>query len=148
MNYVQQLYTSLVNMYSSTNYVQATLIVVLIFLSILVLSKLRHYIVKSSFQASFIGILIGFVLALIVEGFFLIWGKTLLTETLGWKDAPKPLKTAMELGREKFVSVLGVSSEKQQAVIFSDPKVEDAIDVIQSLDPNENKKIKDIICTP
>lgn len=78
----------------------------------------------------------------------MIWGKTLLTETLGWKDAPKPLKTAMELGREKFVSVLGVSSEKQQAVIFSDPKVEDAIDVIQSLDPNENKKIKDIICTP
>lgn len=149
MQYLENLFLYLKNLYTSTNYIHAILIVVLLFLLVLVLAKLRHYLVKSSFKASFVGILLGFLLALIMEGFFLIWGNTLLMEIFGWNNAPKPFKTAIEISRDKFIDVLDNNNQIQSVNNnLNDPKVEDAIEIIQTLDPDENKKIKDIICTP
>lgn len=94
------------------------------------------------------GLFFGFLLVLILEGFFLIWGKTLLTETLGWQNAPKPVRTALDMGRSNLINVLGITDPIPASVALDDPTVDEALDVLQSLDPSESKKIKAIICTP
>lgn len=91
-------------------YLQAAEIVALIFLLILTLARLRRMYVHWSFKGFVPSIMFGFILALIVEGFLLIGGRTLLTEIIGWDNAPKPLAHALDSGREKLVNVLGAQA--------------------------------------
>lgn len=148
MAYLENIISYLQNIYLSTNYVQAGLIVFLVFLLVLTLAQVRHHYVKWSLKGSLMGLFFGFLIVLILEGFFIIAGKTLLTETLGWKNAPKPVRTALDVGRNKLINVLGVSSEIPYSVASGDSSVDDALNVLQNLDPIETKKIKAIICTP
>lgn len=148
MGNLQGVFDYLKNLYFSTNYVQAGLIVVLLFLLVLTLAQVRHHFVKWSLKGSLMGLFFGFLLVLILEGFFLIWGKTLLTEALGWQNAPKPVRTALDMGRSKLINVLGITDPIPASVASDDPTVDEALDVLQSLDPSESKKIKAIICTP
>ena len=122
------------------NYLQAGSIVVLIFLLIVSMANFRKHFVKWSLKGGFVGLFFGFVLALLLEGFLLVGGKTVVTELLGWKNAPKPIKNVLDLGKEKLVTVLGTSVEN-----VGD---KDIITSIQNLNPSEMNKIKDIICTP
>jgi hypothetical protein len=148
MQYLNNFVEYVKNLYFSANYLQAGLIIALIFLLVVTLAQVRHHYVKWSLKGSLMGLFFGFLLVLLLEGFFLIAGKTLLTETIGWENAPKPIKTALDIGRNKLINVLGVSSEIPYSVASIDPNIEDAIDVLQSLDPSESKKIKAIICQP
>lgn len=136
------------NLYFSTNYLQAGAIVVLIFLLVLTLAQVRSHFVHWSLKGGLVGLFFGFILALIVEGFLLIAGRTAVTEILGWKNAPKPIKTALDLGHEKLVNVLGTSDQIPTSKASGESTVDDALTVLQSLNPNEIKKIKAIICTP
>lgn len=90
-------------------YLQAGLIVFLIFLLILMLGQLRHRMVNWQLKGLFPGLFLGFGLAIILEGFLIISGHTVVTGLLGWENAPKPISNALDAGKMKLVDVLGVS---------------------------------------
>jgi len=132
----------------SPNYIQAGAIVVLLFLLVLTLASLRQKFVQWSIKGSVFGIFFGFLLALILEGFLILGGKTAVTALLGWKNAPAPATLALDNGKETLVAVLGVTDEIPQSYASGNFSVEDAIKVLQSLDPSEIKKVKALICEP
>lgn len=88
---------------------QVAAIVFLLFLLVVTLASMRRHFLEWSVKGAGFGVILGFILALVLEGFLLVGGKTLLIEVLGWKNPPKPVENALELGREKFIQVLGVS---------------------------------------
>lgn len=127
---------------------KAIAIIGLIFVLVFLLAKVRRHYIDWSFKGALFGIFFGFLLALILEGFLIIGGRTAITEVLGWKNAPKPLQVAIESGKNKLVKVLGITNEIPNSFAFGDPKVDDAISILQSLDPSEIKKVKSLICQP
>ncbi|HET7098694.1 MAG TPA: hypothetical protein VFI61_00435 [Patescibacteria group bacterium] len=127
---------------------QAVAIVFLLFLLILSLAQFRRHFIDWSFKGAVFGIFFGFLLALILEGFLLIGGRTAITGVLGWKNAPKPISVALDAGRTKLVQVLGVTEPIPSSNAQEVPSVENAVSVIQSLNPTDIKKVKTLICTP
>lgn len=130
------------------SYWQALAIVVLLFLLVLTLAQVRHHFVNWSFKGAVFGLFFGFLLALILEGFLIIGGKTALTELLGWKNAPKPFSVALGAGRDKLVQVLGLEAQIPQSLAKDDVTVGATLEVIQSLNPNDLKKLKTLLCQP
>lgn len=123
-------------------YVQAGALVVLLFLLVISLAQFRHHFVKWSLKGGLIGLFFGVLLTLIVEGFLLVSGHTVLTGLLGWETAPKPFSTALDLGKEKLINVLGDTTIKNESTTG------EVLYTLQSLNPGEIAKIKAIICTP
>ncbi|MEK7497857.1 MAG: hypothetical protein AAB656_02975 [Patescibacteria group bacterium] len=95
----------------SPNYLMAGAILILLFLLIYMMAHMRHLFIKWSFKGAGMGVLVGFFLALVLEGFFIVGGSTMLTTLLGWKTAPKPLQNALDAGRSEMIKVLGVETE-------------------------------------
>lgn len=95
----------------SPNYLEAILIVVLIFFLIIAMARMHRLFINWSFKGAGMGVLLGFILCLILEGFFVLGGSTILTSTLGWKNAPKPIQVALDSGREHFSKVLGAQTQ-------------------------------------
>ena len=95
----------------SPNYLTAGAILILLFLLVYALAHMRHLFIKWSFKGAGMGVLVGFCFALVVEGFFLVGGSTVLTTLLGWKTAPKPLQNALDAGRTQMIKVLGAETE-------------------------------------
>lgn len=123
-------------------------IIFLVFLLILTMAQLRRHYVNWSLKGGLFGIFFGFLLALILEGFLLISGKTFLTEALGWKNAPKPISVALDAGRGKLIQVLGIKDQIPVSMASGNATFDTAVGVFQSLNPVEAKKIKNLICTP
>lgn len=121
-------------------YIKAGFAIVLIFFLIISLAQIRHHFVRWSFKGGLIGLFFGALLTLIVEGFFMINGSTILITLLGWQKAPKPIKTALDLGKERISNVLGIQTQTEGE--------ESIMSLLQNLDPDEIKKIKAIMCTP
>lgn len=94
------------------------------------------------------GIFFGFLLALVLEGFLIVGGKTALTEFLGWKDAPVPLQTALDSGKKQLIQVLGVEAPVPSSPAKESLSVQDSLEVLQSLNPADLKKVKSLICQP
>src|SRR3989344_3611937 len=92
----------------SPSLLQAGAIVALVFLLLLSVAQLRRHFIDWSVKGALFGIFIGFFLALILEGFLIIGGRTALTELLGWKSPPKPIANVLDAGRAKLVDVLGI----------------------------------------
>jgi uncharacterized membrane protein YhfC len=135
--------------YIEPTYWQAGAIVFLIFLLILTLARLRYIYVEWHFSRQNLSFLFyGFLLALIMEGFFLISGRTLFTQLLGWKNAPKPIGTALDLGREKLVDVLGSQSKIPSSVASEKPTPKSLITVFQSLSEDDKEEARSQICKP
>ena len=130
-------------------YWQAIAIVFLLFLLLWTLARLRRMLVGWSLGKSAYSMLFwGFLLTLILEGFLLIGGRTLLTEILGWKSAPKPILNALDVGRDKLVNVLGITDEIEATVAKENPTAADAVKLYQSLPPEEAEKFQTMICEP
>lgn len=127
---------------------RALAIIGLIFLLVLTLAQVRRHFIDWSIKGALFGIFFGFLLALILEGFLIVGGRTALTEFLGWKNAPQPLQVAIDAGRAKLVDVLGITNEIPKSVAREDPTSEDAVTLLQSLDPTEIMKVKSLICEP
>jgi len=127
---------------------RAVAIVGLIFLLVLTLAQVRRHFVDWSIKGALFGLFFGFLLALILEGFLIVGGRTALTEFLGWKNAPQPLQVTIDAGRAKLIDVLGITDEIPKSVAREDPTSEDAVTLLQSLDPTEIKKVKSLICEP
>lgn len=119
-------------------YWQAVAIVVLLFLLVWTLARLRHMYVGWSLKGLWPSVLFGFILAVILEGFFIIGGKTLFTELLGWKNPPKPISTALDEGKSKLVNVLGEETE--------DVSVESIIIDYSSLSSKQAREVVSQIC--
>lgn len=125
--------------YIEPRYWMAGAIVLLIFLLLLTLARLRYmYVHWSISKPSLAMIFWGFILALIVEGFLLVFGKTMFTEILGWENAPKPIGTIIDIGRNKFVNVMGASDEKAS--------YKSVVEDFESLGEKESEMVKDYIC--
>lgn len=90
----------------------------------------------------------GFLLALILEGFLIIGGKTAVTQILGWKNAPKPILTALDAGRSKLVDVLGVTTSIPSSMAEEKPSLDEAVSLFQKLTPSDSQKIRTLICAP
>lgn len=133
----------------SPSYFQAGAIVFLLFLLVLTLARLRYMFVNWSLGKSGVAMLFwGFLLALILEGFLIVGGRTLFTEIVGWKNAPKPILNALDVGRDKLVDVLGVTDQVPVSTAHEDPTLNDVISDFQSLSPDEAEKVRSMICRP
>ncbi len=127
------------------NLVQAVLIVLLLFALVMTLARLRHMYVKWSFKAAYAFIFIGFLLALILEGFLLLGGRTILSSIIGWKNPPEPLEKVLDVSREKMVKVLQIEKEIPQSnAIYLD--AEDFVNLFEKLEDKEASRAKELIC--
>lgn len=135
--------------YIEPTYWQAGAIVFLIFLLVVTLARLRHLYVHWSVSKPAVSfIFYGFLLALIVEGFLILSGRTLFTELLGWKSAPKPISTVLDIGRNELVDVLGTTEEIPSSYAEEKPTYKSVIERFESLPSEERVKVTDFICKP
>jgi len=135
-------------LFLTPTYWQAAAIVFLLFLLVLTLARLRHVYVNWSFKAAGSMILIGFVLAVVLEGFMVLGGRTLFTEVLGWKNPPKPISVLLNASRAKLVKVLGVAEEVPASYASETPNYKRVVSDYQSLSPKEAEKVRLQICQP
>ena len=125
--------------YVEPRYWMALAIVLVVFMGILTMARLRYlYIHWSLGRPALSMIFWGFILALVVEGFFMIFGKTMFTEVLGWKSAPKPISTLLDISRNKLINVLGAEDEKAT--------LDSVIKDLNGLSKQEKEKVLDSIC--
>ena len=130
-------------------YWQAAAIVFLLFLLVITLARVRFLFLHWSLGKQNISMIFwGFLLALIVEGFLLIGGRTIFTEILGWKNAPKPISTALDAGRAKLVTVLGMTDEIPTSNANEPSTYQSVLDDYQSLSEHDAQMAKDFICRP
>jgi hypothetical protein len=129
-------------------YWQAGAIVFLLFLLVITLAQVRRHFMEWSIRGSLFGIFLGFLLALILEGFLILGGKTALTEILGWKNAPKPISNALNTGRAKLINVLGITTAVPSSKADDRPSYQSVIQNFQSLNPSDAQKARFIICSP
>ena len=101
-----------------------------------------------SLKGGVIGIFFGFLLALILEGFLLIGGKTALTEVLGWKNPPAPLAQVLDAGRSKLIQVLGVQTQIPVSFAKENTTIKNAVETLQNLAPDDLRQVKNILCAP
>jgi hypothetical protein len=129
-------------------YWQAAAIVFLLFLLVLTMANFRKHYVDWSLKGGIVGIFFGFLLALILEGFLLIGGKTAITEVLGWKNPPAPLAQVLDAGKSQLIKVLGIQDQIPVSYAKEEATIQGAIETLQNLAPNDLKRVKNIICAP
>lgn len=129
-------------------YWQAGAVVFLLFLLVLTMANFRKHYVDWSLKGGVVGIFFGFLLALILEGFLLIGGKTALTEVLGWKNPPAPLAQVLDAGRSQLIQVLGIKTSIPSSFAKENVSVQGTLETIQSLNPVDLVKVKNILCAP
>lgn len=131
-------------------YWQAGAIVFLLFLLLLTLARLRHMYVNWSLGKSAVAFLFwGFLLAVIMEGFMIIGGRTILTELLGLKNVPKPISTVLDISRERLTEVLGDTvSPVPGSVAKEKMTFEDFVSEYEELPPEDAQKVNELICKP
>lgn len=83
----------------SPSYIQAGAIIFLIFILVLTMAQVRRHFIDWSVKGALFGLFFGFVLAIILEGFLIIGGKTFLAKVFGWQNPPKPLVDLIENSR-------------------------------------------------
>lgn len=130
------------------SYLQAAAVVFLLFLLVLTFAQFRRHYIDWSLKGGVIGIFFGFLLALILEGFLLIGGKTALTEVLGWKSAPQPIAQALDAGRSQLIKVLGIQDQIPSTLAKENIGVQGAVETLRSLNPSDLKTVKTLICQP
>ncbi len=87
---------------------QAAAIIALVFALILVLAYMSRNFLEWSLSGFGIGLLIGFILAVVLEGFLIIGGKTVVTGLLSWKNAPPQVQNVLNEGHAKLLDTLNV----------------------------------------
>lgn len=130
-------------LFFSPTYLQAGLIVILIFLLILLLGQLRRRLIDWEFKGIVPGLIMGFLLATVLEGFLLVSGSTALIKVLGWKNAPKPISNVLDVGRNKFKQVLGDSDTKIEIREASSTSV---LEDYRKLNSSQAKTVRLMIC--
>ncbi len=135
------------NMYFSPGYLQAGTIVILLFIFTLSMARLRRMYVKWSFKGAPGMIAMGFLLAIILEAFLIIGGRTIFTEFLGWNNPPKPISVALDSGKERLVDVLGDESQVPMSQASDSMSSEMFIRGYEELSEDEAETVREYICT-
>ena len=130
------------------NVVQAGLIVLLLFLLVLTFAQLRKRFMNWHIRGILPGVFMGLLLTLFVEGFLIIGGKTLLTEVLGWENAPKPIANVLDSGRSKLVKVLGVTDEIPESKASEDLNIDELIYYYEKLTDTDKDNLQSVVCEP
>jgi hypothetical protein len=123
---------------------QVLAIIFLLFLLVVTMASVRRHFLEWSVRGAGFGVLLGFILAVVVEGFLLVGGRSILIETFGWKNPPKPIQRALDVGKQKFTEVLGIATSSATL----QKNANDIVQMYQSLPPSEHEQAKRIICTP
>ena len=135
--------------YVEPTYWMAGVIVILIFLLLFTVARVRYLYVHWNLSRTSVSFLFyGFLFALILESFMILGGRTIFTEILGWKNAPKPFSTALALGREKLVNVLGVTEEIPTSAAKENSTSESIIFEFQTLDQIQMNEVRKFVCEP
>ena len=92
----------------SPNIWQAGAIILLIFVLVLVMAYMSRNFMSWSLSGAWIGLVVGIALTLILEGFLLIGGKTVIISLLGIKNAPQPIQSALDSGHKELLDALQV----------------------------------------
>ena len=135
----------------SPTYIQAGLIVFLLFLLILTFGSLRHRYNHWTVKGVMPGVTFGFVLAIFVEALLIASGSTIFISILGWKNPPKPLANALDSGRTKLVTVLGTEDEKTDTSIEESDKkstIGSIMNEYTTLEDSEKESLQTLICKP
>ena len=127
-------------------YWQAIAVIVLVFFLIMLLARYRRHMVNFSLRGAIFGIFFGFFLALIIEGFLIIGGRTALTSVLGWKDPPPFIASALDSGKTRLIQVLGITTEIPSSYAGEAVSVQSAIQTLQRLNPADTETVKSIFC--
>ena len=137
-------------LYIEPTYWQAGAIVILIFFLLIALARVRYmYVHWSLGEHAFAMFFWGFLFALILEGFLMIGGRTLLTEVIGWENAPKPLAAFITAGRERLVNVLGTQTEVPPLTASENQnRVDEIVSQFQLLSPGDAQRARFQICQP
>lgn len=96
------------NITIAPNIWQAAAIIALIFALILILAYMSRNFLEWSLSGFGIGLVIGFILAIILEGFLIIGGKTVVTGLLNWRGAPPQIQKVLDDGHKKLLDTLNV----------------------------------------
>ena len=123
------------------SYLQAGLIVFLVFLLILTLGMLQHRYMHWTIKGVLPGFSLGFVFALLIEGILIASGSTILVSVLGWKNAPKPLSNVLDAGRTELVNVLGASKRSQSTI-------DQIVSEYQDLNEGDQESLRSLVCKP
>ena len=130
-------------------YWEAVVLIILLFLLVFSLARMRYLYVNWHLgRHSFSMLFWGFLLALILEGFFILGGRTLFTEILGMKNVPKPFATILDIGRNRLITVLGVTDQVPASTAKENPDSEYLFKLYNSLPRTEKDKLYDQICKP
>lgn len=129
----------------SPTYLQAGVIVFCLFLLLLSFAMLRRRQSSWTVKGVMPGVAFGFTLALFLEAMLLVGGRTLITETLGWKDAPKPISNALDVARTRLVEVLGVTAPVPES-IAARGGVEEVFQTFENLSKEEQESLVELIC--
>jgi hypothetical protein len=130
----------------SPTYLQAGLIVFCLFLLILTFGMLQHRYTHWTIKGVMPGVALGFTLAFLIEAVLLVGGRTIFTELIGWKDAPKPISNALDVSRERLADVLGVNDMVEETNAGSIPSVAQIIQNYESLEEGEQGSVQDLVC--
>ncbi len=135
--------------YVEPTYWMAIVIVFLIFLLLLTVARVRYlYIHWNLSKTSLSFLFYGFLFALILEGFLILSGRTLFTEIIGWKSAPKPISTFLDTGRDNLVDILGVTEEIPSSYADEYPTFQSVVGDFESLSFEDKESVKNFICEP
>lgn len=135
--------------YIEPTYWQAAAIVFLIFLMLLTIARMRYLYVHWHMGRQNISMLFwGFLLALLFEGLLVISGRTMFSEVLGWKKAPKPISTVLDITRNKLIGVLGINDEIPASSASEKPTYQSVIGNYENLTDSEKDEVKKFVCEP
>ena len=126
------------NVSFSPGIVQAGVIVILIFFLLLVMARITRTYIGWYTSGWYIWVILGFLFAVVIEGFFVVSGSTLFTSILGWRHAPKPLQSALDTGRGKLLNVLGAQDEVRTASFV--------LTTYEKLDSTSRFEVESAIC--
>src|SRR4030042_2716979 len=137
------------NLNIDATYWEAGVIILLLFLLVFTLARMRFlYVHWSMGKHAFAMLFWGVVLTVIVEGFLMLTGRTIFTEILGLKKVPKPFSTFLNIGRERLVNVLGEESEIPSSFAESRFNSDQMYSLYTKMDMSESQKLQNIICLP
>lgn len=122
-------------------------LVLLAFMLLFTIARVRYLYVHWNLSRTSLSFLFyGFLFALIFEGIMILSGRTLFTEILGWENAPKPISTILDSGREKLVDVLGVTEEIPSSYAQEPPTFQSVMGDYENLSVEDQESIKNFIC--
>lgn len=80
--------------------------ILLLFFLVLTLAQVRRHFMDWSFKGSFYGFFLGFALAIIIEAFFVLGQRDMLTSFLSLNNLPKPFSTLVNNLRNTAIEQL------------------------------------------